>query len=489
MKYYSATTHKDNPKATGLLTTSLQGKGLAMPIELSGHVDFWSKLRVGLGGALFINTIGKLKHKEHSNATRFYISPQKRPYSLRPFFILGFKFIDNSILSALIDAHLGVEFMHAYTGSKAHFTRRGAKNLGLTLERQISPYFRLFGRLSYDLADDKFRFEEKVISTSKCQSVLLQFGFSINLVSSAGDCDENTTEKSLPEASYPVAKLAARLGKKYEIIESPNCDQRKYRNAEGKRAGETQKPRILVLHYTAGEKPGIIAHFKKKDTISPHYLVDRQGNITRFVPENKRARHVAHGSWRGERDVNAVSIGIYNINLGFRCKPNHSPGTRVRGIPEEWYPYDDELIKTLGSLCKDIIERYNIRPENVIGHSDMSCNHETNHLGRKVDPGPLFPWERIHREHGIGAWYDLTRPLTRVTLPTNKDNKVKWVQTHLKEYGYACPQTGELDEGTKRAIKTFQLHFRPTYVSAAIDEETIQILAQLVDRYISPKAN
>ena len=178
-QYYSAITHKDNPKATGLLT-SLQGKGLALPIELSGHVDFWSKLRVGLGGALFINIIGKLEYKKHGNVATSYSPPQKSPYSLRPFFILGFKFIDNSILSALIDAHLGVEFMHAYTGSKAHFTRRGAKNLGLTLEGHISPYFRLFGRLSYDLLDDKFPFKEKVISTSECQSVLLQFGFSLN---------------------------------------------------------------------------------------------------------------------------------------------------------------------------------------------------------------------------------------------------------------------------------------------------------------------
>ena len=180
MKYYSATTHKDNPKATGLLTTSLQGKGLALPIELSGHVDFWSKLRVGLGGALFINTIGKLEYKKHGNVATSYSPPQKSPYSLRPFFILGFKFIDNSILSALIDAHLGVDLMYSSTGGKTRYAKLGAKSLGLTLEGHISPYFRLFGRFSYDLLDDKFPFKEKVISTSECQSVLLQFGFSLN---------------------------------------------------------------------------------------------------------------------------------------------------------------------------------------------------------------------------------------------------------------------------------------------------------------------
>ena len=179
MQYYSVTTHKDDPKATGLLT-SLQGKGLVLPIAFSGHVDLGSKLRVGLGGALSINTIGKLEYKKHGNVATSYSPPQKSPYSLRPFFILGFKFIDNSILSALIDAHLGVDLMYSSTGGKTRYAKLGAKSLGLTLEGHISPYFRLFGRLSYDLSDDAFQFDEKTVSTSECKSVLLQFGFSLN---------------------------------------------------------------------------------------------------------------------------------------------------------------------------------------------------------------------------------------------------------------------------------------------------------------------
>lgn len=113
----------------------------------------------------------------------------------------------------------------------------------------------------------------------------------------------------------------------------------------------------------------------------------------------------------------------------------------------------------------------------------MALTRGTDHLGRKVDPGPLFPWEEFHRKFGVGAWYDLTRPLSTVSLPRD-DTTVTWVQEHLKKYGYACPQTGILDEGTKRTIKMFQLHFRATHVSGDIDAETIQILAQLVDRYI-----
>jgi len=288
-----------------------------------------------------------------------------------------------------------------------------------------------------------------------------------------------------PEQKDPAAQLAIDLGKVYTILESPNSNQRQYRDpVTRQRAGEVQRPRILMIHYTACEKPAVLELFQNSNAqVSSHYLVDRTGNITRFVSEDKRAWHAGYGYWRGETDVNTVSIGIENINIGFKFKNDHAPGTKVAGLTEEWYAYDKKLIDTLGRLCKDIVERYNIKPENVIGHSDMALNRGTDHLGRKVDPGPLFPWEEFHTKFGVGAWYDLSRPLVTVAPPRN-DNTVTWMQEHLTKYGYACPQTGVLDEGTKQTIKMFQLHFRATHVSGEIDDETIQILAQLVDRYI-----
>jgi len=303
------------------------------------------------------------------------------------------------------------------------------------------------------------------------------------IISFATECEQKGVMVS--EEKDPVADLALRLGKEYTIVVSPNSNQRQYRDpVTRQRTGEIQRPSILMLHYTAVEKPAVYELFQNGNAqVSSHYLVDRSGNITRFVSEDKRAWHAGYGYWRGETDVNTTSIGIENINIGFKWEDEHGPGTKVKGLTEEWYEYDKKLIETLGPLCKDIVQRYNIKPENVICHSDMALNRGSDHLGRKVDPGPLFPWEEFHTKFGVGAWYDLTRPLGSVVLPRN-DNTVTWMQEHLRKYGYACPQTGIHDEGTKKTIKMFQLHFRATNVSGDIDNETIQILAQLVDRYI-----
>jgi N-acetyl-anhydromuramyl-L-alanine amidase AmpD len=111
----------------------------------------------------------------------------------------------------------------------------------------------------------------------------------------------------------------------------------------------------------------------------------------------------------------------------------------------------------------------------------MAVIGTTGSLGRKVDPGPLFPWDRLHQEYNVGAWHNLKESLEEVEFP--HQNQMEWVRQHLVKYGYPHPGTWN-EENTKKAVQTFQMHFCPSNISGIIDEETIRILASLVDRYI-----
>ncbi|MDI9101792.1 N-acetylmuramoyl-L-alanine amidase AmpDh2, partial [Pseudomonas aeruginosa] len=78
--------------------------------------------------------------------------------------------------------------------------------------------------------------------------------------------------------------------------------------------------------------------------------------------------------------------GIEIVNQGYR----DTPQGRV------WYPFSEAQIQALIPLLKDIAKRHGITPDRIIGHSDIAP-------GRKVDPGPLFPWKRLAHA-GLGPW-------------------------------------------------------------------------------------
>lgn len=129
------------------------------------------------------------------------------------------------------------------------------------------------------------------------------------------------------------------------------------------------------------------------------------------------------------------------------------------------------------ALTKDIIQRYQITPDNVLGHSDIAPL-------RKQDPDKLFPWERLAAA-GIGAWPD---PLTVIHYLAGRapdaPADVSVIQSLLKRYGYdQIPQNGVLDEDTQKTISAFQMHFRPRDISGHADAETEAIAHALVDKY------
>ncbi len=132
-------------------------------------------------------------------------------------------------------------------------------------------------------------------------------------------------------------------------------------------------PRLIVLHYTAmhSAKAALDRLCDPTAEVSAHYLISNDGTLWQMVREEDRAWHAGAGEWCGHKDINSRSIGIELDNTGA-------------------HPFSQPLMTTLEQLLKAIKTRWPIRPEDVIGHSDMA-------LGRKSDPGPRFDWQRLER--------------------------------------------------------------------------------------------
>ncbi|WP_145578528.1 N-acetylmuramoyl-L-alanine amidase [Yersinia alsatica] len=235
---------------------------------------------------------------------------------------------------------------------------------------------------------------------------------------------------------------------------------------------QNERVRFLVLHYTAIDDAESLKVLTQGQ-VSAHYLVkthpdtlDGKPIVLQLVPESQRAWHAGVSYWHGRSSLNDTSIGIEIVNKGFTEKM----------LGREWYPYNESQIKLIERLTKDIVERYNIDPTDVVAHSDIAPL-------RKSDPGPLFPWQRLALL-GIGAWPD-DATVTKYIDGRNKRDmaSVSVIQQALARYGYQIPQSGELDDETKQVIKAFQMHFRAQDFSGVPDVETEAIALALVEKY------
>lgn len=165
--------------------------------------------------------------------------------------------------------------------------------------------------------------------------------------------------------------------------------------------------------------------------ISPHYMIDETGKVYQYVDEDKRAWHAGLSEWRGINDMNSASIGIELSNLG-----------RKGDYPD----YPEVQMAALIELCQGIMERHNIPPENVLGHSDIS-------VGRRYDPDHHFNWERCAGS-GVGIWPKFIEVEDIKAAKTYSENPDIY-QVYLVEYGYSAKAKFEDN------LEAFHRHFLP----------------------------
>ncbi|ARU93494.1 N-acetylmuramoyl-L-alanine amidase [Tatumella citrea] len=239
-------------------------------------------------------------------------------------------------------------------------------------------------------------------------------------------------------------------------------------------SGQEPRVQMIVIHYTAENNPDSL-HILTTEKVSAHYLIPDptkpaagRADIEQLVPESQVAWHAGQSSWQGVTHLNNISVGIELVNRGYY---RTSYGYRCDVYPAR-------QIAVLTKLLRDIVTRYHIRPQNIVGHSDIAPL-------RKQDPGPCFPWQTLAQE-GLGAWPD---PQTVASLiagrPPLQASNPTVLMGLLRQYGYGFDDS-ESEPQQQTVIKAFQMHFRPWLVSGKADVQTEAIARALLEKYGSP---
>lgn len=218
----------------------------------------------------------------------------------------------------------------------------------------------------------------------------------------------------------------------------------------------------LVLHHTGvglAESLRILSGRDPERRVSSHYLVTDESppRVIALVPEGRVAFHAGVSYWRGRQGLNETSVGIEIVNLDGNA-----------------HPYPEAQFLAVAELCAAIVRRHGIDPRDVVAHSDIAP-------GRKVDPGRLFPWERLHREHGVGPW---PTPANLAKAKAGADSPAPPSPAELRgllaDWGYAVGSSPGWDDADRQALAAFQRRFHPARVSGQPDAETVRRLRALL---------
>ncbi len=133
----------------------------------------------------------------------------------------------------------------------------------------------------------------------------------------------------------------------------------------------------IVIHATANTTlEGVISWFNNPQAqVSAHYTIGKDGRIVQHVRDQDRAWHAGGSEWKEVSNVNNYGLGIELVNLN-----------------DGQDPYPEEQHQANVQLCAFLCRKYNIKPEDIMGHLDIAVPK-----GRKTDPR-AYDLEQLRRE-------------------------------------------------------------------------------------------
>ena len=239
---------------------------------------------------------------------------------------------------------------------------------------------------------------------------------------------------------------------KINILSSPN-------HSNKIRAKKNIK--FIVIHYTGmqSERACIERLLNNKSQVSTHYLINREGKITRMVDEKNAAWHAGKSKWKNFINLNDQSIGIELVNKG------HQYG---------YENFSKKQISKLILLCKSLIKKYKIKKTNILGHSDIAPL-------RKKDPGEKFPWYFLSKQK-IGYWHGINKKnVNNQNLSKSELRKIFF--NNLYKIGYRYFNKKKLSKSDLKVIKAFQRRFRQNKVDGLIDQNCLEISDYLASSF------
>lgn len=161
-------------------------------------------------------------------------------------------------------------------------------------------------------------------------------------------------------------------------------------------------PEFVMIHFTSAvvnnrsdpynmeEIKSIFVDYE----ISVHYIIERNGTIRCYIPEDRVAWHAGKGAWGEDakytNNMNQYAIGIELAAIGSQEDMSiYLTGEEYAALDQSLLGFTQEQYEALKSLVEDICGRYGIPMdrEHVIGHEEYAS--------RKTDPGELFDWEQL----------------------------------------------------------------------------------------------
>ena len=232
---------------------------------------------------------------------------------------------------------------------------------------------------------------------------------------------------------------------------SPNFDPKK-------RSKKSIK--FIIIHYTGmtKESSAIKKLSNPSAKVSCHYFIKKNGQIIRMVPDLYVAWHAGVSEWKNYKLLNKNSIGIELQNPGHENKYKN---------------FTSNQLNNLINLLLNLKKKYNIKKENILGHSDIAPD-------RKKDPGEKFPWKKLS-EKNLCLWSKLKSDnllKLRNIHVLKKDYKLFLI--YLKKIGYKISRKLPAKKSEKFLIVAFQRKYRNALINGKVDHECLLIAKNLI---------